>query len=42
MYTYIIDKLHKIRKVSYLRMSDIYIYIHISSIKYIKPGRSVT
>jgi len=34
MYTYIIDKLHKIRKVSYLRKSDL--CIHISSIKYIK------
>jgi len=40
MYTYIIDKVHKIRKVSYLRTSDI--CINISSIKYINSGRSFT
>jgi len=40
MYTHIIDKVHKTRKVSYLRKSDI--CIHISPIKYIKSGRSVT
>jgi len=40
MYTYIIDKAHKNRKVSYLRRSDI--FINISSIKYIKSGRSVS
>jgi len=28
MYSYIIDKIRKIRKVSYLRTSDIYIFIH--------------
>jgi len=40
MYSYIIDKVHKIRKFSYLRTSDI--CIHTSSIKYVKSGRSVT
>jgi len=39
MYKHIIDKVHKFRKVIYLRTSDI--CTHISSIKYIKSGRSV-
>jgi len=40
MYKYIIDKVHKIKMVIYLRSSDM--CIHISSIIYIKSGRSVT
>jgi len=40
MYKYITYKVHEIRKVSYLKTSDI--CIHISSIKYIKSGKIVT